>query len=370
MRPRLRLDVLAAEAIRNLTRVFIEPSPGLNVFAGANGQGKTSILEAIYLSCTSRSFRTSRLSEVVSHGHKAAFSRAQFTEVVPDQNGLTREQTTSIERGHVDVRVDGDKPPSLGAFATLSPVVVFHPDELNLSRGPAAARRTLLDRVALFIDASSASDRSRYTRALKQRREVLLREGTKGPTLDAFERLCAHHGARLTRARAQAALALGDALQEAFARIAAPELSLTSQFEPGGSDDEATALSALFEARSADCRRKTAGFGPHRDDLGLFLDGHAARVVGSQGQHRALTLALKAAEAVCVAEARDLSPIWLLDDVSSELDPERTKALFAFLSLLEGQVFLTTTRPDILAEGGVPRVLFRVHEGRVEAAQK
>ncbi len=366
MRPRLRLDVLTAEAIRNLDRVVIQPSPGLNIFAGANGQGKTSILEAIYLSCTSRSFRTNRLSEVVRHGKKAGFSRAELSEVAPSGQSLTRVQTTSIERAHVDVRVDGDKPASLGAFATLSPVVVFHPDELNLSRGPAAARRKLLDRVALFIDASSAVDRFRYARALKQRREVLLREGPLGASVDAFERLCAHHGARLTRARAQAALALGDALQEAFMRIAAPELRLTSQFEAGGSDDEEAALSALYDARSADCRRKTAGFGPHRDDLGLFLDGHPARVVGSQGQHRALTLALKAAEAACVAEARDLSPIWLLDDVSSELDPERTQALFGFLSLLEGQVFLTTTRPDMLADGGAPRVLFRVHEGHVD----
>ncbi|HEY4117329.1 MAG TPA: DNA replication and repair protein RecF, partial [Byssovorax sp.] len=109
------------------------------------------------------------------------------------------------------------------------------------------------------------------------------------------------------------------------------------------------------------------GFGPHRDDLELRLDGRLARVVASQGQHRAVTLALKAAEAATVAALRGLWPMLLLDDVSSELDRARTAALFDFLGDAHGQIVLTTTRPELIEAPRVARADVEVVEGRVSA---
>lgn len=346
--PNLRLTGLVAENLRCLRRLELRPDPGLNVLYGANGQGKTSVLEAIYLLCTSRSFRTARLSELGAHGTRTSFVRGRFSELPAP---TTREQTASLEGATVQVRVDGNRPSSLSAYAILSPVVVFHPDELALSRGPARGRRTLLDRIALFMDPATVEHRARYAKALRSRQELLRRGGADDGALEAFEVLVARHGAALTRARAASVDVLRGALAPAFARIAAPGLVLDARYEPGGSEDEVLGQQELRRQRGADARRKSAGFGPHRDDLALFLDGFPARFVASQGQHRALALALKAAEAACVTEARGLSPLWLLDDVSSELDPARTEALFAFLAGLEGQVFLTTTRPDVLETG-------------------
>lgn len=346
--PNLRLEALVTEGLRCLGRLELRPDPGLNVLFGANGQGKTSVLEAIYLLCTSRSFRTARLAELVSHGAASGFVRGRFAE---GAGGAHREQTAALEGARVHVRLDGNRPASLVSYATLSPVVVFHPDELALSRGPARGRRTLLDRIALFMDPTSADHRARYGKALRSRQELLRRGGAEESALYAFEVLCARHGAAVTRARAVAVAQLEGALATAFARIAAPDLALSVRYEPGGSEDETLVVAELRRQRGGDARRKSAGFGPHRDDLGLFLGGFPARFVASQGQHRALALALKAAEAACVTEARGLAPLWLLDDVSSELDPQRTEALFAFLSGLEGQVFLTTTRPDVLETG-------------------
>lgn len=346
--PNLRLEALVAEGLRCLGRLELSPDPGLNVLYGANGQGKTSVLEAIYLLCTSRSFRTARLAELVAHGAASGFVRGRFVE---GTGGAHREQSAAIEGARTHVRLDGNRPASLVSYATLSPVVVFHPDELALSRGPARGRRTLLDRVALFMDPESVEHRARYAKALRSRQELLRRGAAEENALYAFEVLCARHGAALTRARAAAVAQLAGALATAFARIAAPDLELAVAYEPGGAEDEAVALAELRRQRGGDARRKSAGFGPHRDDLGLSLGGFPARIVASQGQHRALALALKAAEAACVTEARGLAPLWLLDDVSSELDPQRTEALFAFLSGLEGQVFLTTTRPDVLETG-------------------
>lgn len=343
----LRLDRLAVREVRNLAKADVEPAPRLNVIAGGNGHGKTSLLEAIYLAATSRSFRTASLGEMVRHGAEIASVRARFVEESPE-GSMAREQTVALQAGRAVVRIDGNRAASLAEFATRSPVIVFHPEELELTRGGASRRRTLLDRLSLFMDPASADHRARYGRALRARQELLRERGIDAVELDAFEELCARHGAALTRARRRAAEALAAEVRGAFAEIASPDLTLDVSFTPGGSEDEEEARTELQRRRRGDARRKSAGFGPQRDDLALLLDGHPARVVGSQGQHRALTLALKAAEAACVAAVRGVGPILLLDDVSSELDRERTHALFTFLGHARGQIFLTTTRPELI----------------------
>ncbi|MGZ5969995.1 MAG: DNA replication/repair protein RecF, partial [Polyangiales bacterium] len=121
----------------------------------------------------------------------------------------------------------------------------------------------------------------------------------------------------------------------------------------------------LYERRDEDRRRGAATRGPHLDDLALALDGHPARRVASQGQHRAIVLALKGAELETIREAREVEPVLLLDDVSSELDPARNAALFHFLHERQGQVLLTTTRPELI-EIASERADFRVSSGTVE----
>ena len=344
----------------------------MNVVSGSNGHGKTSLLEAIYFAATSRSFRTHRTGELIRHGAEVASVKARFTERKDDLHPLSREQTAAASgRGGCVVTLDGNRPQSLASFATRSPVVVFHPEEMALSTGPASLRRKLLDRVALFINPASADSKARYTHAIRARQELLHRKG--GPAgeaeIEAFEALAAKHGAELTRARNQAAEALTVELHAAFRQIAAPDLELGATFQAGGSPDEAEAREKLASQRPRDAHRPSAGFGPHRDDLGLFFGGHPARLVGSQGQHRALTLSIKAAEAAAVAAVRGLEPILLLDDVSSELDPDRTAALFQFLALARGQIFLTTTRPDLIVTPGLDRNTrsdFRIDRGVAE----
>jgi DNA replication and repair protein RecF len=354
--PTLLLQHLRVRDLRNLSRVDLEPAPRVNVISGNNGHGKTSLLEAIYFAATSRSFRTHRPAELIRHEASAASVAARFVEAEGPLTPLFREQTAAVEGKGCTVRIGGTRPPSLAEYATRSPVIAFHPDELVLSSGPASGRRTLLDRLALFMDPASADHRARYARSLKARQSLLHRAeggGLDSADIMAFEELCAVHGAALTRARAEAARALEPELLSAFRRIAAPELTLSASFVPGGADDADTARAELRRHRRRDAHRPSPGFGPHRDDLELRFDGHLARVVGSQGQLRALTLALKAAETSAIAAARGLSPILLLDDVSSELDPDRTTALFTFLGLTQGQIFLTTTRRELIVTPGL-----------------
>jgi DNA replication and repair protein RecF len=350
---RLTLDRLAVRDFRNLARVDAAFAPRLTVVSGNNGHGKTALLEAIYFAATSKSFRTARAPELVRHDERITSVRARFVETSPTLPPIAREQLAAIEVKKVSVRIDGNKPATLGEYATRSPVVVFHPQELELSLGAAGGRRLLLDRLALFRDPRSAEHRARYALALKSRQQLLRKEEIDEGAVEAFEQLAAKHGAALTRARRDAAEALEPALLDSFARIAAPGLVLTAVYKAGGSDDEAEALAELQRHRLRDAHRPTAGFGPHRDELELELAGHAARTVASQGQHRALTLALKAAETTAIARARGVQPILLLDDVSSELDRERTEALFVFLGQAVGQIVLTTTRPELIRAPGI-----------------
>ncbi|APR83894.1 DNA recombination and repair protein RecF [Minicystis rosea] len=370
--PGLKLERLRVRDFRNLARVELEPAPRVNVIAGNNGHGKTSLLEAIYFVATSRSFRTHRAAELVSHGASIGSVSARFVEVSEGLPPLGREQSAAVERSRSVVRIDGNKPGSLAEYATRSPVIAFHPEELALSSGPASGRRTMLDRLALFMRPSSADHRARYARALKARQELLRRAdgNLESAEIDAFEELCAIHGAAVTEARASAADALGRDLLPAFRQIAAPDLELEVRYAPGGAASADEAREELRRHRRRDAHRPNAGFGPHRDDLDLRFSGRPVRVVASQGQHRALTLALKAAETSAIATARGLEPILLLDDVSSELDPERTAALFTFLSLAHGQIFLTTTRPELIVTpdlGPADRRDFMVEAGALRA---
>lgn len=370
---RLVLERIAIRDLRNLRRVQFEPARRLNVLYGNNGQGKTSVLEALYLLATSRSFRTGMLRELIRHGEPVASVRGSFAERTSgEEQASSRRQSIGLEKGRRELRIDDEPPVSIAHYATRSPVVVFEPSQISLSTGPAAERRRLLDRVTLFTDVRLGVHRARYSRALRARQRLLqppFAHRADPAEVDAFEALLATHGAAITAARQGACVQLVRELRAAFEPIAAPGLELSANYRPGGSADVDVARRELASRRTADGRRRRAGFGPHLDDLALCIDGHPARVVGSQGQHRAITLALKMAELRSIARARGLLPLFLLDDVSSELDPDRSRALLDYLATVECQIFLTTTRPELVLAptvSGADRLDLRIHQGEVQ----
>ena len=366
----LGIRSLEVRGFRNLGPQRIELGPRFNVFAGENGQGKTNLLEAIYLVATSRSFRTSNLGELVAHDAELSRVRAAIDDPRLGDDAPPREQVVSILGKRRAVTVDGKRPRTLAAFALATPVVLFEPASLVLSQGAAAERRKLLDRVAVHVAARTGGgealvhDAERYRRAHLQRKKAL-EKGADPRTLASFEHLMAEHGARIVRARREAAEALAPRAVESFERIARTPLRLEVRYQPRGPEDPVELEARLRAARPEDARRGTATVGPHLDDLALVLGGHPARQVASQGQHRAIVLSLKGAELETIREAREVEPILLLDDVSSELDATRNAALFELLHARVGQVVLTTTRPEVI-ELRVARRDFRVAAGTVE----
>jgi DNA replication and repair protein RecF len=360
---------LSIRNLRNLTSLELRPAPRLNVIVGDNGQGKTSVLEALYLVATTKSFRAERLGTLIQTGAEQASVVAEIRE----GEGRREQRTLLRERSRV-VRLDGKPPSSLGAFATRTPVVAFCPADLELVSGGATGRRRLLDRVALFVDPPGAEARLRYERALRSRQRVLEERGPNARELDAFEGVMAEEGARFALSRERAATGVGERLSATFARLATERLVIASRYQPGGTTDAARFATELCSTRVRDASRGSATFGPQRDELELELDGRPARSHASQGQQRLLTLALKLTELDCIREARGAHPVLLLDDVSSELDPERTLAVHGLLEATPSQVFVTTTRADLFpaaVPNAADRADFRLSAGTlVESAKK
>lgn len=365
MRP-LRVEHVQVRAFRNLESVDVELGERFNVVAGDNGQGKTNLLEAIYVLGTSKSFRSAKLTDVVRFGDPVATVRGRVTE-----DGDARMQSVGIRAGARMVKVDDKRPPTLAAYAVRTPMVVFHPGEIALSMGASSERRKLLDRTSLYLTPVAMSELDSFTKALRARQRALETRGVNARDLVEWETLCVRHGIALMEHRQLASERLAEGAKAAFAKIASPELSLDVTYAPGAPRDEPTYLAELERRRPADLRRGSAGIGPHRDDLALSISGRPVRGIASQGQHRAVTLSLKSAEIQVIGSARDVRPVLLLDDVSSELDRDRTAALFSFLREQDGQVVLTTTRPELIDTGAdASRSDFSIRNGVVERVSR
>jgi DNA replication and repair protein RecF len=339
----LTLDRVSIRHLRNLTEVDAEFGPRFNVIAGDNGQGKTNLLDAVYTLATSKSFRSSKPEDVLQHGQDVASVRGVFTE-----SGLSREQSVGQQRGLRAVRIEGKRPKTLIEYASRTPVVVFHPGDTALPAGSGSERRRLLDRIALHQAPGALVDLDRYTRASRERQRAMDERGASAKDLGEWESLMITHGLGVRRARADAASRLSEAATRVFTKVAVEGATLTVAYEPGAPEDPLEYAAALVKARPVDARRGSAKVGPHRDDLGLVLGGQRVRGIASQGQQRLVVLALKAAEIEVIEGIKGVRPLLLLDDVSSELDRARTAALFAFVGRQEGQIFLTTTRPELI----------------------
>jgi DNA replication and repair protein RecF len=360
----LAVESLVIRGFRNLTSVDLELGHRFNVLSGDNGQGKTNLIEAVYVLATSRSFRTSKLGELVTAGSDAAGIRGRVRE-----DDASREQSVMLRPGTRAVRIDGKRPTTLATYALRTPTVVFHPGAVALTAGGGAERRRLLDRISLYQSAAAQADTEGYAKAMRARQRVLEARGEMARDLDGWEELAVVHGLAMSEARASAAAALIPAARRAFTRIGQPDLALDARYERSAPRTVEAFRSELARRRSQDRARRSATIGPHRDDVVLALGGRPMRGMASQGQHRAAVLALKLAEIEVVAVARGVRPVLLLDDVSSELDRERTAALFTALQDEPSQVLLTTTRPELIdtrALSGVDtRRDFVVVEGRI-----
>jgi DNA replication and repair protein RecF len=356
----VRVKRIGLRDFRNYEAAEVEIADGLTVVAGANGAGKTNLLEALYFGCTGHSPRTSNERELVRRGGEGV-ARVVLDLAADDGEHRIEVGFQPGEAKHL--RVDDSPVDSLAGVEVRPLVSVFLPERLELVKGAPAARRAHLDQVVTALWPSRAETRSAYSRALAQRNALVarIRAGNASPgALDAWDAELARHGTRLMADRAEAVDGLRPLYAELAERLGLPG-SAELRYRPRSAATDADGLAAeLAERRSADIERGFTAHGPHRDELQLLLGGASLRAYGSQGQQRAALLALLFAERTLLAERRARQPLMLLDDVMSELDSER-RELLAGLLRSGGQAVITTTEPDhvpgtALAGGGLIRV--------------
>ncbi len=356
----MRLLSVDVQDFRNVARARVLPSPRATILVGENGQGKTNFLEAVYFACTLRPLRASRLAELVRFGAERATVAAEV-----EGPGGARRIAVEVAPGVRSAFLDGKPQDQLDAYFEGLAAVCFSPDDLLLVKGGPDGRRRFVDRAAFNRWPAVLAEARDYLRALRSRNAALR---TAGPEVEAsFRGPLLRAGARLLRRRRDLLAELGPRFERAFREISGaggPAAALGYRAAgglswEGGEDDIASRLAEALAARAPrDVDRGYTSLGPHMDDLTLSLDGRDARHYASQGQQRALVLALKVAEIENLRAVLGRPPLLLLDDVSSELDPQKNRYLLEYLGRLPGQAFLTTTDARLLAAAAGPETVF------------
>ena len=368
----MRLLSLALRDFRNIREARLEPSPRATVLVGPNGQGKTNLLEGLFLLCTLKPLRAARLAELVRFGAERARVQGDF-----EGPGGVRQVAVEIGPEGRTAFLDGKPLASsdrLDAFFEGRAAVCFSPDDLLLVKGGPDQRRRFLDRAAFNRWPAVLSEAREYLHSLRERNAALRR--SEPEVEESFRAPLVRAGARLVARRLALVAELSPRMAEAFTEISGPaaaEVSLAYRPAAGvpvsGTEEEiARQLADALEIRlGRDRERGYTSAGPHMDDLTLALGGMSARPYASQGQQRALVLALKIAEIENLRDRLGRPPLLLLDDVSSELDPEKNAHLLRHLSVLPGQAFLTTTDRRLLEPAaGAGAAFYRVSDGAFE----
>ena len=363
---------LALLGWRNLAETALVPCPGVNVFHGENAQGKTNLLEAVWMFTGARSFRGAHDGELPRLGQKQAALSLSFS-----AQGRAREAALRFD--------GGARKAALGGVALQSPAglsgefcaVIFSPEHLSLIKDGPAVRRRFLDAAICPMRPRHAAVAAAYQKALTQRAALLRdipRHGELYDTLDVWDARLARLGALLVHARlrylarllpkaARLHSAISEGREQAdFSYETAPALqSCVQNAQAKPAEIEQALLAALRERRRADIETGVNGVGPHRDDLCIRIGGLPARTYASQGQQRTAALALKLAEAELLGEVVGEPPVLLLDDVLSELDPARQAYLLGHIERM--QVFLTCC--DARGLQNAAGAAFTVQDGRV-----
>ncbi|MDD6308185.1 MAG: DNA replication/repair protein RecF [Clostridia bacterium] len=337
---------LKLQNFRNYSSAVFRPNKGISMLYGANAQGKTNLLEAIYLFTAAKSFRTPRDAEMIQFDKEAAIIKGEF-------EAFGRSVTAEIRlfTGKRKLLLYGGAPllktsELLGKF----PAVVFSPDELRLIGDAPEARRRFMDSAISAKKPMYYNALYQYIRARKQK-NALLKKEAQPESLSVWNEQMATEGALLIQYRQNFFTALSPVATEIHRSIA-PEETLEIRYVPAvqpGEDTEKT-KEKLFELlerkREAELYAGLSLVGPHRDDMQFYINGKPAREYASQGQQRTATIALKAAQAALLEKEVNEPPLLLLDDVMGELDPNRR----AFLAetMAGRQTIVTGTEKEII----------------------
>lgn len=341
----MKVIAVKFENYRNLKNDIIQPCDGVNIIYGDNAQGKTNLLEAIWLFCGGHSFRSAKDSEVIRWDENFARLEMRFF-------GQEREQTAKLifTGNKKQLEINGVEKKSAAALIEKFCAVVFSPEHLNLiKRGP-SQRRKFIDSAICREKLQNAVILSKFNRVLVQRNSLLkdiYRRPSLEDTLSVWDEPLIQNGAMLIKKRmdyvemlSQRAKIYHDGISKNSEKLEIKYISSIDAEMSDRTDEIAEKFrKKLNENRKDDIRTGVTNFGPHRDDIEILINGKNTRAFGSQGQQRSAVLSLKLAEASVLKERMGEEPVILLDDVLSELDSKRQD--FLLNELKDCQVFIT-----------------------------
>ena len=339
------------------------------VLHGPNGAGKTSILEAVDVLSSLKSFRDHSISHVIQNGSPTAFVDAQVLSSLGTQRMLWGYHS---EKGRL-LQIDGKKIHDLTQWFQCLRSILFCPEQIDIIRGTPDVRRKFLDRARFVADPTYLTVARNYIQVLKQKRELLKKDKLQDAELLPWNLQLQNYGSQIISSRLDILEELKEPFQQMHQQLVGTE-QVSLAIQGVGSAPLSTAVQRfeqeMKDLLSDEVRRRQVLVGPHRDDLEIMLNGMLARKFASQGQTRSIIVALKLAE-LEAAKLRGEKPLFLMDDLSSELDLKRRKQLVQMLADRDGQVWITTTQPNFLSDlprGRIAR--FYVEDGMVTPEQK
>lgn len=371
----MRLTRLTLAQFRGFARVEIAPAPGLNLFTGGNGAGKTSLLEAAHLLAYGRSFRGRVRDGLVRAGAAALEVFAEWREegagmpgdAAPDGGRLRRAGLRHSGRDW-EARLDGAPVATLTELCAALALVSFEPGSHALIAGGAEERRRFLDWALFHVEPGFIPVWRRYARAHRQR-NALLKGRPSAAALDPWDRELAEAGEPLTRLRGlyleRLVPVFADVAGALLPELGAPRLG----FQPGWRRESLSLVDALLLARERDLILGHGSVGPHRADWQVDFAALPGREALSRGQEKLTALACVLAQAQAFACDRGEWPVICLDDLASELDAAHQAQVLTRLAATGAQILLTGTEaPAALEAAGLPATRFHVEPGRVRVA--
>ena len=365
----MRLSHLSLLNFRNYEKEVLSFSSGTNIFVGNNAQGKTNALEAIYLLATLQTFRPAENKDLIQWERKEAAIEGIFQEEETQQKYSLR-----IEPMGKKPRINDKVIKKTSEYFGLVHVICFCPLDLQILQGAPTLRRRYLDRSLFNFDPSYAVTIGNYYRALLQHNAALRIENEE--MIEIWREKQLSLGAKILLKRLQFVVKLNTLTSYLYREISGSNEEVFVQYDSELKQNNIKDLSEgellevlknrQKEVLGLERRLKRSIVGPHKDQFSVFVSGKNLRVFGSQGEQRTAILALKLSELVAMEKEKEIKPLFLLDDIASELDEKRKEYLFQALKQKKTQVFVTTTDAKSLKTGDQEKTLFKVENGKIQ----
>lgn len=364
----MSLNRLTITGVRNLTPVTLSPSPRINILYGANGSGKTSVLEAVYLLGMARSFRSVRFQSVIQHEQPdcTVFGSVDVTESMTSNLGVARNR-----QGELQIRIDSRNVRSAAQLAEMLPVQLINPDSFRLLEGAPKIRRQFLDWGVFHVEPRFIGAWQRLQKALKQRNSWL-RHGTLDSVLQGvWDREFCAASVEIDQYRRAYIQLLKPVFEQVLAELVELHDDLSLSYYRGW-DKSRDLAEVLTAAITKDQQLGHTQFGPQRADLRLRLAGQNAAEILSRGQQKLVVSALRIAQGHLLNKVKQGQCIYLVDDLPSELDKQHRQALCRLLEDLHCQVFISCVDHELLRvdwQKDTPVSMFHVEHGRITQTQ-